>query len=938
MGMRRPAEAYFPTVKLFDDLPVITIATSIKEKFLNALGVRKTVEIGVVFERLMQSSSSSSKTQIPALSRKWSHADLIKYLASVRDDIPDADIDRLRRMKICPAETEALQPTSERFLVSELFQPDQAIRRLRIPTMHWPDTYRPESAEGRFLTYLGLRAAPSYVDLIKIMSNAATNQDFSLRDHALKYFIDHHQTKGYAQFDHTNVTLPYLPVQGDGKKTATPNNCFSNERAAIMGFDILRKDLHAHALKFGVKPDPPMMQCVNRLINSPPQSKRNARELFAYFASRLSDINDMYRDLLGAAAIVPVASKSRSLIASKDEKNEPLVHIPPRICFLGDSDKYADIFDYVDFGPDANAFLLRIGSKHEPSTIELTRLLVREPARIFSVLGDTRYLELLRSVAISWRTLKKDKTLVRDMKNAKCLLAYREISPRSGKGDHKGDYEDEDDSGIKSWELANAGQVVIVDDFITYRQFKTKLLAAPMEESLEDFYHSLGAPEVSSLLEEHQSIGMVAKDETVAQNLQRLLYERVRLFLHDHSPDSIKHNAKWVEQNLRVKCVRSITLRKSLQGYMITHTENRSAVMHNEKPILYVTTDGFDMLEVSQALVPVLLQRSKPQSVFMLEMILESSLPKLRSRGYNVARLLNQKATEARIAEEARNRQLEEEQREMRDREATWKRTQEENAAKARKQAVMPGVFPDSPERNRREKPPAIEQGFVKSKPRGFLSGIGRQFGFDRDSGQSSQNAMPDRSRGIEALQEDVPPPYSQNEQQNQIAHIPQPESATAPHQLQQNLVNAIKASRAHHSTSVTDKVSVNDVKETATYCDTKPGNDISYIGETSGVRVFLDNNVAANGMPAPKFLAENASALNLFAGVILDCADAYSLKRDTVHLFYDGSGSAIAFNKNKALFFNYRYFENLHLPLVQQGNQGDAIVYWSVVMAHELA
>lgn len=931
MGMRRPAEAYFPTVKLFDDLPVITGVSSVKEKFLNALGVRKTVEIGVVFERLME-SSSTSKTQIPASSRKWSHVDLVKYLASVRLDIPAADIDRLRRMKICPAETEALQPTNERYLVSELFEPDQALRRLKLRTMQWPGMYRPESAEGRFLTFLGLRAAPSYVDLIKIMSTAAINQDFGLRHHALKYFIDYHQTKGYAQFDHSNVTLPYLPVQGDEKKAATPNNCFSSERAAIMGFDILRKDLHIHALKFGVKPDPPLVECVNRVMKSPPQSKRNAREIFAYFASRLSDLNDGHAEFLGAAAIVPVASKSRSVVTPKDEKSEPLVHIPPRICFLGDSDKYADIFDYVDFGHEANTFLLRVGSKHEPSTIELTRLLVREPARIFSVLGDTRYLELLRSVAASWRTLKKDKTLVQDIKGVKCLLAYREISSKSSKGDH----EDEDDSGIKSWELANAGQVVIVDDFITYSQFKTSLLAAPMEETLEDFYHSLGAPEVSSLLEEHQSIGMIAKDEALALKLQQLLHERVRLFLHGYSPESVKHNAKWIEQNLRVKCVQFITLKKSLRGYNLDYTTKRSAVMHNQKPILYVTAGGYDMLEVSQALVPVLLQRSKPESIFMLEMILESSLPKLRSRGYNVARLLNQKATEARIAEDARKQQLEEEQREMRDREAAWKQTQAENVAKAQNQALMPGVFPDSPERNRHDRPPATEDESIKAKPRGFLSGIGRQFGFDRR--HSSQNALPDRIRGVEASQEDAPPPYTQKEGQKQITQAPQPETATAPHQLQQNLVNAIHASRAHNSTSVASQPSVNDVKETATYCDAKPGQDISYIGETSAVRVFLSNTVVANGIPAAKFLAANASALKLFVGILLDCADAFSLKRNTVHIYYDDSGSTIAFNQSKALFFNYRYFENLHLPPVQQGNRADATVYWSVVMAHELA
>ena len=735
----------------------------------------------MVFDRLID-AAPSSRTQIPASSSKWSHVDLIKYLASVKDDIPPADITRLRSMKICPAETESLQPTKERYLVSELFEPDQAIRRLKLRTLQWPGIYRPESNEGRFLTFLGLCAAPSYYDLVKLISTAAGKQDFELRDRGLRYFIDHHQTKGYAQVDHSNVTIPYLPVQGDEKKMATPSTCYSNERASLLGFDILRHDLHLHAQKFGAKPDPPMPECINRLIQSPPQSKREAREKFSYFASRLSDLTNEQAERLGQAKIVPIESKTKSLTIPASNKSERLIHTAPQICFLGNGEKYADIFDYVDFGPDANTFLLRTGSKHEPSTTELTRLLVREPARVFSVLGDSRYLELLRSVAASWRTLKKDKTLVKDMRNSKCLLAYRDIRTPT-------DQEEDEDSGIKVWELAAASQIVIVDDIITYNLFRSSLLACPMEETLEDFYHSLGAPEVGSLLEEHQSIGMVAKDESQALKLQQLIQERARLFLSDYQRESIKHDAKWIEQNLKVKCVKSITLRRSLQGYSVSHTQNRTAVLHNDKPILYITAGGYDMLEVSQALVPVLLQRAKPQSMFMFEMILESSLQKLRSRGYNVARLLNKKATEARIAEEARMRQLAEEERELKERETAWKQSQAAEAAKAQKQISLPGVFPDSPDRQHAEssrQAPATEDEPLRSRPRGFLSGISRQFGFDRHSSHHNHSTHRGSDRGIEMPQEDTPPPYSQQDVQKSQTKISQPETVTAPHHLQQ--------------------------------------------------------------------------------------------------------------------------------------------------------
>ena len=136
----------------------------------------------------------------------------------------------------------------------------------------------------------------------------------------------------------------------------------------------------------------------------------------------------------------------------------------------------------------------------------------------------------------------------------------------------------------------------------------------------------------------------------------------------------------------------------------------------------------------------------------------------------------------------------------------------------------------------------------------------------------------------------------------------------------------------------------INDVKETSTYCDAKPGHNIRFIGSVATLRIFLAQDVL-NAEPtnspnavAERFVARNMSALKSFASVLLDCADVFALRPESLHIFYDLEGSTIAFNQSKALFFNYRYFENLHLPEVQQGKRTDAVVYWAVVMAHELA
>ena len=930
LGLRKPSESYLFNVQLFDDLPNVRI-NSVKDTFLAALGVRKTIDLGVIFERLFDTARKEG-SQVPKSSSKWSHADLIKYLAAVKADIPAADIARLRNTRICPAETEALQPTQELYLISELFEPDQKLRKLRLHTLHWPGVYRPESSEGRFLTYLGLRNAPSATDLIAVMANSSKDQDWTLREHALRYFIEQHQTKGYANFDHSTVTVPYLPIQGSEEKLAGPTEVFVNERSSIFGFSILRRDLQIHAPKFGVKQEPPILECVDRLINSPPTSSRNARDLFSYLASRTTELKPQQIARLSEALIVPVPTK-----AVNYEKAAPqrFSYCPPRMCFLGVGERYAEIFDFVDFGQEANTFLLACGSKHEPSTAELAKRLISEPAGIFSILGDARYLELLRSIADSWRTLKKDKALARDLKASRCLLAYKEIPSTDARNENE--EEDEADSGIKLWQLATANQIVIIDDTITYNLFREALLAAPMEDTLEDFYHSLGSAEVGTLVEEQHHLGSLTRDQNQALKLQRLIFERTRLFLNDFPADLIKHNYIWVQKNLTVECVQSISVTRTLRGYNIRRTGSRSAIFANHKSILYITPGGIDIFEVSQALVPLLLNRSKPQYVFVLEMLLESSLQKLRSRGYNIDRILRSKAAEARIAEETRKQQVAEEQQRLREQEMAWRERQAAAAAREAEQPQLPGVFPDSPGHTLQSEKNLAPTGPVdERRPKGLFSGLSKMFELDRSkqTPTQSQQHLPIRENG--ESDGPPPPPYTQEQAPpTRTIGPPQPESVTAPHHLQQNLVNAIQSSRGHNSNAINSTPTVTDVKETATYCDAKPGHDIKSIGETLGVRIFVSNKLAA---AANQFLAANGAALKLFASIVLDCADAFSLNRSAVHVFYDDSGSTIAFNTNKALFFNYRYFENLHLPDAQQGKKADAIVYWSVVMAHELA
>jgi hypothetical protein len=243
LGMRKPTESFFRTVKLFDDLPTIEGCHNLKDKFLSALGVRKTVDLDTIFTRLLNPSASGST--------KWSHMELIKYLASVKDDIPADDLKKLKGTKFCPAEAgakgmEPTQATAQLFKVSELFEPKDTLRALGLPILQWPGppgSYRSSSPEGRFLSTLGLRPYPAVPELVEMMCST----DLSLRRQAMTFFVINYHIHGYNSFNLSGSQRAFLPIEGSDKKLVSPLGCFTNANASVLGFDILKKELHEHA-------------------------------------------------------------------------------------------------------------------------------------------------------------------------------------------------------------------------------------------------------------------------------------------------------------------------------------------------------------------------------------------------------------------------------------------------------------------------------------------------------------------------------------------------------------------------------------------------------------------------------------------------------------------------------------------------------------------
>ncbi|KAJ5778985.1 hypothetical protein N7457_006705 [Penicillium paradoxum] len=947
LGMKQPAQTYFASVRLFDDLPVVHGLNGVKEKILVSLGVRKTVELGVIFDRLINTpTSSDEKGPTP---RKWNHVDLIRYLASVRDDIPTNDIQRLKGASICTAESGSGSENT-RYKICELYEPKDALRALGLPIIEWPGIYTSNSNEGKFLTMMGLKSYPSAVELVHLMSAGSTEKD-SRASKALSYFLGEYHSNGYVSFEISAVTVPFLPIEGSDS-LSVPKKCFTDEGAALFGFKLLRQNLHSHASRLGVRPHPPMTDCLQVLSKQPPTTQRDARIMFKYLAGRVADLSQHDIARIGQAPIIPIHTRDQS------EKEPKVRLVAPRLCYLGEGEDYKDIFDFVNFGPEANLFLMAIGSKREPTKIEIARMLVKEPARISAAFQSSeKYLMLLRTLAEHLSVLKKDKDLFVEMKKARFLLASRDIPPSASdhnakKSSGKELHDEDDDMNIKEWSLASAKEIVVVDDFQSFNLFKEHILAAPQEESLEDFYAALGAIPLSRLVEEQARFGSIASDQTPAHKLEKLILERARLFLHDQPTDSVLHGTRWLEHSFKVQVVTSISLTRSLKGRRVAHTQKRNAIVArlNSTWGMCICPGRYDLYEISQSLVHLILKRPKLHSTLTLEMLLKTDLLELRARGYNVERILRQKAQEARIAEDKRQKQLEEERRVLQEREAAWAAGQaqrdsqqaEEERSQAQTQNAMPGVFPESPKNNKTlpEEAHAVPPEPMPERPsRGLFANLSKRFGLD--GGKSSSNSASDgQSRSL--LPESStppPPPYSPNDPQTQQTRSEQPVNANSPHRLNSELLSAVQACRAHGSSDVYSRPETNQIQKSESYCDERPSHDLEFVATlpSSGMNVLFTKTVTERSA----FLARNRVGFNLFSSILLDCGSIFSMRSDSLSIFYDPGGKTIAFNRAGSIFCNYWYFQSLQEPELLQSTSPDrteAIVYWWVILCHELA
>lgn len=919
-GMRRPEESYFPTVKLFEDLPTVKHFPGSKDRFLLALGVRKTVDLPIVFDRLRNQDTSQNSEK-----SSWNHADLIRYFASVMDEIPKKDLDRLRQTAFLPGEGSTVKH-GQLFKAQDLYAPDQSILSLGLTQVKLPFEFKANSREGTFLFRIGLRRYPDSVTIANILHHAGQSGDRQLWTLSMEYYLQNFYKNEYGTGvkQMAAVTHPILPTeQAPFPTLVAPFQCFTNEKAACLGYAILRADLRQHADKFGIQKDPDIKDCVQRLLRSPPKSKLDAEEQFGYFANRLGDL-DQHRTLMSgisSAKIVPIFRKyylDPSCTGFEDRtkrqtgKFEPRIHHydPPETVFVGRDQDYKGILDYVQYSPEATAFLLKVGGKHEPSSHDLASLLCRNPSRFLNTIGQERYLDLLRKLAEHVQALWKDKELVKMLTASRVLLGYRDIKDESKKSipveeDELDDFEEADVH--REWSLNRANEVIIIDDVNIMTKFRDFIIAAPQEEQLEEFYARFGVKKLSELVKADRRIGVAVRDQSPAHKLRKDILERARLFLHEYERDastkSIRHDAKWLSSNLLVQCVSDISIRYSLADRNVATSSTRTAAMVKVRGsgVVLNVTPQYDIYEVSSELVKLLIQRPKQNDALALERYLTESLRRLQAKGINVERILRRKEYEARIAKQQELEREQEDQQRLTEQAKSLPpdRTEEEPhpPGTPEKSHNMPGAF-GSPDME-------LADNNRHSTDKNVFNNWAKKLGFKNTPTPTFGTDGPQINKDLQATKS--------------------------------NITNAIKECRPTNMRNVNSKHHQDPTElDKGGYCRGEQWENLqkAYTIPYSGRHV--DIYFGKHQTETPR---ELQSPLSSFLPLIFGLTSIFGVNPAAVNIFLDNKSNTVAFNMSGSLFFNLAWFMALHASGYETvGGRLTALDSWFFTYCHELA
>ncbi|GBB83181.1 hypothetical protein RclHR1_00010063 [Rhizophagus clarus] len=154
---------------------------------------------------------------------------------------------------------------------------------------------------------------------------------------------------------------------------------------------------------------------------------------------------------------------------------------------------------------------------------------------------------------------------------------------------------------------------------------------------------------------------------------------------------------------------------------------------------------------------------------------------------------------------------------------------------------------------------------------------------------------------------------------------------------LQDSIKSRYSSSGSNKNSSIkcTTKTCINEINESqVNYCDIMPGYSIHCVGDLQKIELYVPNHVDQS-----EILSQSrAVPLSQFINMLKDLADIFEVTTKAIRIFYDNSVNSIAFNRDGALFFNFKFYLGLHEQECKTLPTTDAMTYWFMIFCHVLA
>ncbi|CDF34901.1 unnamed protein product [Chondrus crispus] len=951
-----PADLYLRSAELgmfrglgtFQTVSAALGPANVSEDFLICIGVRKTVSIDFLFSQLDR--------------LKWNRnpKPLITFLRST--NLSTSDLEKLRSTQYLPA----VNDKSRTFAPPELYLPNEAVGKFPfVKTLQWSsETLREDSPDGEFLVKLGCKVEVPLSELMKHLSVKVLDE--SDRRHGIDYLCKKLVAGGSYTADYKNyLERKFLPATVEyplraNKRTIelhSPNSCFSSAECSCLGFPILDSHFtkgkrlgYDRVLRCATKPT--SRELGTHFISVVGDAMRMAKEtsqtdeilkaferVFEYLSTRATELDREMIEHLSKTPFIP------------QETGDGMTWFLPReIYFSGDGGDGEDftnsLFPVRRFSP----FLATMGVKSQPSTEDLFRMVLSSPNRVLAKLGSSKYLALLRRIAAN----PPYREVTPQMKKSPFLLSIQLTKTLETRLDiQSGDSETQDRN---KFVLAKACDICIIDNSRYSRMFT--LLAAPQESDIEIFYKSLGSPRISQKVRQNfWANGGQNPSTELTKSFWGRISERRPLLVSNVVSQPLSKDAVVLlsDDVLQIYEVSRINAKycygsqESIEkttctGYVgedVTGAPS-STKQGGERKFYIFVTQGLDWFHVGNVIGSQILQKCDVQDAFFIGSLLEAPLDQLRARGFPVDRILHAEDPAedqpVKVEESSTNPSLNPEPEASPERKPIKSR---ENLLSANKQQEQPHSQP-------------------KLNPsQSFTSGDSQVPGLKKQKGDLLSRAV----KGLRGLPRSTrtrfsekTPPGSVGPSQGGGKRKEGSRPSTAGHvddaanhegvqeMLRQSVGStrhiSTKQKKVHFPADESGGTIPEAMGQAGLTCDAAIVEDLElFTGPSDASRTPATMTVFSTlGSEVSKtFLATNWSAVKSFMVVLSRLCEVYSLRLDTVAIYHAPLGPTVAFNSAKRLFFNIRYFVNLHYR-TKKSYRLECYAFWWSVMAHELS